>query len=290
MAPLNTIGKPKTETITEEKKEEIVTAQQKDNSASSMVTIDRKKAEDFLLILEECVGDVQEQKTLVDNLINNKNRELQSFQTETIDKFNSLISATQELSEKIKATDSYENYLSEKIENANLSKSVAMLEQQLQKEKAEFSSFLIKTENFLTLKLNEINETVTDLHTINEMVENKIEKFKQELEAEAKKQLSSINKTVDESSESLLNGANNQYEALKIECNSMLKAYTEKCQQHLETVQKQSVSFLKQCGEENKKLIEKVPAVADKKISKKDVVIYVLAVVTIASDIVHFFF
>ena len=69
----------------------------------------------------------------------------------------------------------------------------------------------------------------------------------------------------------------------------MLKSYTEKCQQHLDTVKKQSIDFLKQCEVENKKLIEKVPAVANSKLSKKDVIIYVLAGVSVASLLVQIF-
>ena len=283
---LVTNGKNKSETTTEiEDKQQF----QKENPVN-MVTIDRAKAEQFLLILEESIGDIEEQKALVDSLINSKNEELQSFQTETIEKFNSLIQATKELSEKIKATESYENYLAEKLENANLSKSVTMLEQQLQKEKAEISSFIIKTDNFITSKVNEILGTVSDLKTINEMVENQIQKFKEELQAESKKSIANADNQLEEASKSLVNGANVQYESLKAECNAMIKSYTEKCQQHLETVKKQSIDFLKQCEIENKKLIEKVPAVADRKISKKDVIIYILAVVAITSSIVQFIF
>lgn len=283
---LVTNGKNKSETTTEiEEKQQF----QKENPVN-MVTIDRAKAEQFLLILEESIGDIEEQKALVDSLINSKNEELQSFQTETIEKFNSLIQATKELSEKIKATESYENYLAEKLENANLSKSVTMLEQQLQKEKAEISSFIIKTDNFITSKINEILGTVSDLKTINEMVENQIQKFKEELQAESKKSIANADNQLEEASKSLVNGANVQYESLKAECNAMIKSYTEKCQQHLETVKKQSIDFLKQCEIENKKLIEKVPAVADRKISKKDVIIYILAVVAITSSIVQFIF
>ena len=283
---LVTNGKNKSETTTEiEEKQQF----QKENPVN-MVTIDRAKAEQFLLILEESIGDIEEQKALVDSLINSKNEELQSFQTETIEKFNSLIQATKELSEKIKATESYENYLAEKLENANLSKSVTMLEQQLQKEKAEISSFIIKTDNFITSKVNEILGTVSDLKTINEMVENQIQKFKEELQAESKKSIANADNQLEEASKSLVNGANVQYESLKAECNAMIKSYTEKCQQHLENIKKQSIDFLKQCEIENKKLIEKVPAVADRKISKKDVIIYILAVVAITSSIVQFIF
>ena len=293
---LNTIGKIKTDeqSQTEEKQE-----LQKENNAN-MVTIDRTKAEQFLIAIEECVGDIEEQKSLVDNLIKSKNEELQGFQSETIEKFNAIIQAMTDLAEKIKATESYENFLQEKVENANLSKSVAMLEQQLQKEKAEITSFIIKTDNFITVKIGEIQTIVNDLKTVDEMVEHSIQKFKDELQTEAKKYFADADKIMNETSDSFVNGAQTQYNSLKAECNAMIKctcnssnsnamikSYTEKCQQHLETLKKQSVDFLKQCEAENKKLIEKVPAVANKKFSIKDAIIVVLAVAAIASTFIQ---
>lgn len=270
--------------------EEKINPQAENSGKMDMVTIDRKKAENFLIALEECVGDVEEQKNLVDNLIKTKNEELQRFQSETIEKFNILIQSTTELAEKIKAADSYENYLAEKLENANLSKSVTMLEQQLQKEKSELSSFIIKIENFITLKIGEIESKVNDLETINEMVENKLETFKKELQGEVRKTLEAADSKIDESSDSLINGARVQYEALKADCNSMIKSYTEKCQQHLDTIKKQSLDFLKQCEIENKKLIEKVPAVANKKISIKDILIFTVSGTAIISVLCQLFF
>lgn len=280
---LNTIGKIKTDeqSQTEEKQE-----LQKENNAN-MVTIDRTKAEQFLIAIEECVGDIEEQKSLVDNLIKSKNEELQGFQSETIEKFNAIIQAMTDLAEKIKATESYENFLQEKVENANLSKSVAMLEQQLQKEKAEITSFIIKTDNFITVKIGEIQTIVNDLKTVDEMVEHSIQKFKDELQTEAKKYFADADKIMNETSDSFVNGAQTQYNSLKAECNAMIKSYTEKCQQHLETLKKQSVDFLKQCEAENKKLIEKVPAVANKKFSIKDAIIVTLTIAAIASTFIQ---
>ncbi|MCR5252578.1 MAG: hypothetical protein K6C98_02560 [Treponema sp.] len=269
-----------------EQTEEKVQEQHKD--VPNMITIDRTKAEDFLLILEECIGDVQEQKNLVDKLIDNKKFEFKTFQDETIKKFNNLISTTQSLSEKLNATESYEVYLEEKVKNASLNSEIALLEQQLQKEKAEFSAFLIKTETFLTQNINQIMENVRKLKTVDEMIDQKIKIFTDKLESEAIKFNNDVEQQMNEVSDSLIKGSNNQKEILVSECNSMLKAYTEKCQQHLETVQKQAIDFLKQCKSENTKLIEKVPAVANNKISKKDLVIFVLSIMSIVSFVCNY--
>ena len=256
---------------------------------SSLITISKISAEKFMLAIEECVGDIEEQKALVDRLVQSKNEELQGFQSETIEKFNTLIDATRDLSEKIKATESYENYLQEQVKNADLSKQVAMLETQLQKEKAEFSSFLIKTDSFLSMKVGELSEKVSELKSADEVIETNIQRFKDELKAESTKYRADAERTIEEAADSFVKGAGNQYESLKADCNEMLKSYTEKCQQHLDTIKKQSIDFLKQCEAENKKLIEKVPAVANAKFSKKDVIIYTLAGVSIASLLVQMF-
>ncbi|MBQ8680337.1 MAG: hypothetical protein IJ530_11315 [Treponema sp.] len=256
---------------------------------SSLITISKIAAEKFMLAIEECVGDIEEQKALVDRLVQSKNEELQGFQSETIEKFNALIDATRDLSEKIKATESYENYLQEQVKNADLSKQVAMLETQLQKEKAEFSSFLIKTDSFLSMKVGELSEKVSELKSADEVIETNIQRFKDELKAESTKYTANAERTIEEAADSFVKGAGNQYESLKADCNAMLKSYTEKCQQHLDTIKKQSIDFLKQCEAENKKLIEKVPAVANAKFSKKDVIIYTLAGVSIASLLVQMF-
>ena len=260
----------------------------KENSMN-MVTIERTKAENFLIVLEECIGDIEEQKNLIDKLIQSKNEELEGFQSQTISKFNALIEATSGLSEKIAATESYENYLAEQVRNANLSKEVAMLEQQLQKEKAEISKFIISTDNFITTRISDIESTVNELKSVNNIIEENIQKFKEELKNESSKAIAQAENQLTENSDALVKGASNQFRILQEDCNTMLKSYTEKCQQHLDTVKKQSIDFLKQCEVENKKLIEKVPAVANSKLSKKDAIIYVLAGVSIASLLVQIF-
>ena len=128
-----------------DKEEEPKTISPQTQKSPDMVTIDRTVAESFMIAIEECVGDIQEQKALVDKLINDRRQDLVAFQSETIRKFNDLISATSGLKEKLKTTESYESYLEERVKNINLEKEVNMLQEQLYKEKAEFSQFIIKT-------------------------------------------------------------------------------------------------------------------------------------------------
>lgn len=256
---------------------------------ANMLTVDKTKAENFLIAIEEAVGNVEELKEIVDTLIQNKDAELQNFQNTTIEKFNALIISTKDLAEKIKATESYENFLAEKVENANLSKSVALLEQQLQKEKAEISSFIIKIDDFIQTKFFNFESTINEFKSVNDLLENCLQSFKNEIQAEVKKSLNNVENKMNEASDSYINGAKVQYESLTSKSNTLIKAYTEKCQECLETIKKQSIDFLKQCQSENRKLIEKVPAVAERKICTKDLIIIILSLCSLASFIKQFF-
>ena len=260
-------------------------APDKENAAQAthLVTIDRASAEKFMLAIEECVGDIQEQRELVDRLIESKGTELEHFQSDTIKKFNALIDATNDLKEKISATESYENYLEEQVKNANLSKEVAMLEQQLQKEKAEVSLFIRDITNTVTMKLGEMESVVSELKTADNIIEEKITEFKEDIAAETSRYEKNAETRLDEVGNHIQTVAESQITGFRADCETMLKVYTEKCREHLETVKKQSIDFLRQCETENKKLIEKVPAVAASKYSVKDIIIYALAVISVAS-------
>ncbi len=262
--------------------------QDKENNAK-MITVDKSAVEKFMLAIEQCVGDISEQKQLVDKLIDMNNKELESFKSDTIVKFNAMIDATQGLKEKISAAESYENYLEEQVKNANLSKEVAMLEQQLQKEKTEISLFIRDVTNTVNLKLGEIEETVQNLKSADELIGQNIAKFKDEMAKETENYGKKADAKLDETGSHLQETSKSLFEGLKADSDNLLKSYTEKCQSHLDTIKKQSIDFLKQCEAENKKLIEKVPAVADKKLSKKDIIIYVLAFTSIASLAVQMF-
>lgn len=263
--------------------------QEKSDNKSSLITIDKAEAERFMLAIEECVGDIEEQKELVDKLIESKGTELEHFQSDTIKKFNALIDATNGLKEKISATESYENYLEEQIKNANLTKEVAMLEQQLQKEKAEISLFIRDISNTVSMKLGEIEIVVKELKSVDSIIEERITQFKNDMESEAGRYEKNAETRLDETGSHIQSVAESQISGLKAECDAMLKSYTDKCREHLEIIKKQSIDFLKQCEAENKKLIEKVPAVANTKYSAKDIIIYALAIASIASLAVQMF-
>lgn len=297
------------ENVQEEKTTEIIESKEtpKEKQAN-MVTIDRTKAENFLMILAESTKDIEELREVTDKLIADKRFALDSFQNTTLEKFNALIDSTKELSKKINATESYENYLQEQIKNADMTKQNRMLDQQLQKERAEQSSFRINVENILknlndllTSELDNMRKRVDDLKVENEIIENHLSKYTESLETVYQQYSEKYENSVrdikalfdtklEEASDSLLNGTTVQQNNLKAKANDLIKEFTEKCQKDIEIIKNQSLDFLKQCQEQNKKLIEKVPEVKSKKITKKDLIYYLVAAICIASFIAQVIF
>ena len=272
-----------------DKEEEPKTISPQTQKSPDMVTIDRTVAESFMIAIEECVGDIQEQKAIVDKLINDKRQDLMAFQRETIQKFNALIDATSGLKEKLKTTESYESYLEERINNANLQKEVGMLETLLNKEKAEFSQFLINTDNFLTTKIGAMEEKINELHSVDRVIKDNIDTFKEEIKAMFAQQIVKTDNLITESADQIRKVSDSNIKGMKAEANEMIKAYTEKCQENLQKVQQQSIDFLKQCSDQHKKLIEKVPSVAASKFSTKDIVIFAMAAASILFGAARFF-
>lgn len=263
--------------------------QKTEKQGAKMVTIPQAESEKFLIALAETLDDVQDLKEVANNLITSKNSELEHFRDDTITKFNALIESTTDLKEKLDTAESYENYLEERVKNANLSAEVAALEKQLQKEKMEVSIFIQTMTRSMDTCTAEIHAKITELKSADEIIKDSIKEFKDETEKASTSYLNEAEKKIAEVSTTLLANSKNEYEILKTQSSDMIKAYTEKCQAHLETIKKQSIDFLKQCAAENKKLIESVPGVKSKKLSVKDMIIYGMSVAAIASMVVQIF-
>ena len=263
--------------------------QKTEKQGAKMVTIPQAESEKFLIALAETLDDVQDLKEIANSLITSKNIELEHFRDDTITKFNALIELTTDLKKKLDTAESYENYLEERVKNANLSAEVAALEIQLQKEKAEISIFIQMMTKSMDTCTSEIHAKITELKSADEIIKNSIKEFKDETEKASTNYMNEAEKKIAEVSTTLLANSKNEYEILKTQSSDMIKAYTEKCQAHLETIKKQSIDFLKQCAAENKKLIESVPGVKSKKLSVKDMIIYRMSVASIASMVVQIF-
>ena len=125
--------------------------------------------------------------------------------------------------------------------------------------------------------LDEITQTVKDnlltvtekcreLNTANNLIEESIMKFRTDSMA----------------------ASENEYKALKVQCESMLKTFTENAKTTLATVKKTSIDFITQCEKENKSLIGKVPVVKGKLTGESWLVI-IFGCVGIASLFINLF-
>lgn len=137
--------------------------------------------------------------------------------------------------------------------------------------------------------VTEIQSKINELKSADDIIKKNIEEFKDEMGKNSSSYMEAAEQKFAEVSKQLLKNSENEYEILKGQADTMIKAYTEKCQAHLETVKKQSIDFLKQCQFENKKLIESVPSIKDKKFNKRDFIVYTLAFTSFACMLAQLF-
>ena len=241
--------------------------QKNEKISENIVTVSQATAENFIMSLQDSINEIEEFKEYVSTKLNNKFSELERFENETINLFNSLLDSTKELSTKITTKESYSDYLEEQIKNRDLSKQVILLQQCLNKEKAEVSIFV-----------QEISET------INTSVINIESKISESITKKTIEQLEEFENKHDQSimdlSKKLLDASSNNENTFKAKCEELITKYTEKCQSHLNTLQETSISFLTQCKTQNENLVKKIPAIEKKQSMKKKEMIFFVGILT----------
>lgn len=251
------------------------------NNTETFVTINQTEANKFLAGLSESLSEIDSFKEYVSNTLILKLKEIESFENSTIKMFNSLVDNTKELSDKIQIAGNYEEYLKKQLENAELTKQISILELHLNKERSEINLVLNKISEDVENSISIMQSKISELKVANDVIEQSIQHYSQETESSFKSYKEKAEQTLEKIASNAMDSSQEHQEALRIKCDTFLDEYTKKCRQHLETVKKQSIDFLKQCEEENKKLIKKVPEISNKKISIKDIIIYVIAAITI---------
>ena len=73
-----------------------------------------------------------------------------------------------------------------------------------------------------------------------------------------------------------------------MQCEKMLKTFTENAEKTLETVKKTSIDFITQCEKENKSLIGKVPVVKGK-LTAENWIVIVFGCIGIATLLLNLF-
>lgn len=271
--------------------------QKNEKISENIVTVSQATAENFIMSLQDSINEIEEFKEYVSTKLNNKFSELERFENTTINLFNSLLDSTKELSTKITTKESYSDYLEEQIKNRDLSKQVILLQQCLNKEKAEVSIFVQEISETINTAVINIENKISELRNVNDIIEENVkkieEKFSSNYESITKKtieQLEEFENKHDQSimdlSKKLLDASSNNENTFKAKCEELITKYTEKCQSHLNTLQETSISFLTQCKTQNENLVKQIPSIEVKNsVSKKDKILFITAVVSIACSL-----
>ena len=120
------------------------------------------------------------------------------------------------------------------------------------------------------------------------MIRGSISELKNEMENLITTYNDNCEKQTDETCEHILSSANNQFDFLSAKTTELLKNYTARCQNHLETLKTNSIAFLKECDRQNKELIKNIPEIKTK-LSWKDIYIMGSGLITILGMIYVFF-
>lgn len=261
------------------------------NITEKIVTVSQVTAENFIAALQDSINEIEEFKDYVSQKLFNKFSELEKFENTTINLFNSLLDSTKELASKIDTKESYSDYLEEQIKNRDLSKQLILMEQCLNKEKAEISIFIKNISKTIETTVMTINDKVSELKNVNGIIEENVkkieEKFSSNYESITKKTTEKLeefenkhDESINELSKKLLDAATNNENTFKARCEDLITTYTEKCQSHLNKVQDASISFLTQCKTQNENLVKKIPAIEKKQSMNKKEMIFFVGILT----------
>lgn len=248
----------------------------------NMIPIERAKAEDLVMLIEEALKGVEAQKDNLNIIIenyNNKKNDLDLYQTKIIQIFDVLTNKLNELHLQIDKSGSYEMYLEEKVKNSDLTKSVTMLELQLQQEKVEFMTFI-----------NQAQKKIEELKSADEIIKKSTYEFIQKVTEHRSDFETTADSKLEEISKILLESSKDQIEFVTKKTEEMLKKYTEKCQEHLDTLKSNSIKFLEQCSSTNEQLVKKVPAIQNEKYTKKDFLLVGMCIISVGFIVFSRFF
>ena len=222
--------------------------------------------EKAVIALSEELANVSELKDALEQSLNDKNVADDKFQSEVTAYFNSLRKQFDEFNEKFSREIDYARELDLKIQNNEYRGQIYLLEKALDAEKAKITIALDDITKTFKEKLLLVSDKCLELKAADNLIEEAIMKFRSDS----------------------MSASENEYRALRQNCEAGLKLFTENAQKTLETVKKRSVDFITQCEKENKTLIKNVPSVKGK-LTAENWIVVVFGCVGIASLIVRLF-
>ncbi len=222
--------------------------------------------EKAIIELSEELSNLTELRDSIEHSFSKKNLIDDKFQGEVTSLFNSLIKQIENQTETFKKEIDYNKQLEIQIQNKEYQGQIFILDRALNEERAKISKTLIEITDTVKETMIVVSEKCKELKLANNIIEENIMKFRSDSMA----------------------ATENEYKALKNQCESLLKTFTENAKTTLETVKKTSIDFITQCEKENKSLIGKVPSVKGKLTTESWIVI-IFGCLGLANIIINFF-
>lgn len=207
--------------------------------------------EKAIIELSEEMANLSELKDAIEQSFKSKNETDDKFQSEITAYFNSLRKEFDEFNSKFTREIDYTRELDLKIQNNEYRGQIYLLDKSLNEERAKITITIDEISVLVKSSLETINAKCSELQSADKIIQDSIMKFRADS----------------------VSASENEYKALKQNCENLLNTFTENSQKTLEIVKKQTIDFLTQCQKENKELILKVPAVKGKLTSESWLVI-----------------
>ena len=153
-----------------------------------------------------------------------------------------------------------------KIQNNEYKGQIYLLERELNEERASLTKTIDEINKVIKENLLIVSDKCRELKSADTLIEESIMKFRGDAVA----------------------ASENEYKALKMQCERMLQTFTENAQKTLETLKKTSIDFITQCEKENKSLIGKVPVIKGK-LTAENWLVIIFGCIGIASLLLNLF-
>lgn len=232
---------------------------QKNPESALQENIDNPRNNDLLMKLAGNISELLELKPILEAILEDKHSSSEKEKLEILDCLNTVRTDFNTLKEKLDCEVDYTRELTTQAQNYEYKKNNAMLHNSLIATENQINNFTKTLTEFVEEKITAIEETVSNLQTVEDAVDQSIARF---------------NKIASSNAE-------NEYNALKKQSEDLLKSFTRKCQEDMEIMKKKSLDFLKECEKENKEIISKIPKVNNNKYSMKDYLLFGICAVTI---------
>lgn len=195
--------------------------------------------EKVIVELTEELSNITDLRDALEHALNVSKAADENFQQAVVGYFNSLQKKFDDFSERMNREIDYGRELEERIKNADYSRQVLLLEKELQEERAKITIFTDGISDLVKEKMRLVDEKCSELKSADGLIKDAILKFRTDT----------------------FSATENEYRALKANCENLLRSFTEEAQKTLETVKRQSVDFLSHCESENRNLIRQVPGI-----------------------------